>query len=167
MNELTTFNNEEFNANVRVVIQNGEPYFVAVDICKALDLSDTGRAVERLDSDESTRIEIDHPQSPQKKIEVIAVNESGLYNLIFGSRKPEAKAFKRWITHEVLPSIRKTGKYEVSPKSDTELVVEGLQAASRIIDQLRGEITALTPKAEAYNILLDSLPSIFFLESEK
>ena len=103
VNNLTVFNNNQFG-EVRTVSIDGNPWFVAADVCRALDLSDTGKAVGRLDEDESTRIEIDHPQSQGKKLEVIAVNEYGLYSLILGSRKPEAKAFKRWITHDVIPS---------------------------------------------------------------
>ena len=87
MNEITVFQNEEFG-DIRTVMLEGEPWFVAVDVCRALDLSDTGRAMSRLDADESTRIEIDHPQSPGKKLEVFAVNEPGLYSLVLGSRKP-------------------------------------------------------------------------------
>ena len=120
-NEITTFVNEDFG-EIRTITINEEPWFVAVDVCRALGLSDTGRAVERLDKDESTRIEIDHPQSKHKKLEVIVVNEPGLYSLIFGSRKPDAKAFKRWITHEVIPSIRKTGGYVVEGYEQNFLV---------------------------------------------
>lgn len=110
MNEIRTFRSDEFG-NVRAVEIDGEPWFVAIDVCRSLGMSDTGKAVGRLDSDESTRIEIVHPQSVGKTIEVIAVNEPGLYSLVLGSRKKEAREFKRWITHEVIPSIRKTGGY--------------------------------------------------------
>ena len=136
-NSLQTFTNETIGANVRVVIQNGEPLFVAKDVCKALDLSDTGRAVERLDSDESTRIEIDHPQSPQKNIEVIVVNEYGLYNLIPGSRKPSAKQFKRWITHEVIPSIRKHGIYATDEAVDK--IINDPDFGIKLLQELKAE----------------------------
>lgn len=109
-NPVLKFTSEAFG-EIRVLEIDGEPWFVAVDVCRALDISDTGRAVSRLEPDESTRIEIDHPQSINKKLEVISVNEPGLYSLVLGSRKPEAKDFKRWITHEVIPNIRKTGAY--------------------------------------------------------
>ncbi|MBR1728501.1 MAG: hypothetical protein IJ728_03145 [Selenomonadaceae bacterium] len=104
-NSLQTFTNEEINANVRVISQDGETYFVAVDVCKALDLTNPTMAIDRLDEDERAKLNLG------RQGETNCVNESGLYNLILGSRKPEAKAFKRWITHEVLPSIRKTGFY--------------------------------------------------------
>jgi len=86
----------------------GQPWFVAADVCAALDLPETHKAIARLDDDEKGRNSIPTPGGQQ---EMSVVNESGLYNLVLGSRKPEAKRFKRWITHEVLPSIRKTGSY--------------------------------------------------------
>ena len=102
---------------IRVIEQDGEPWFVAADVCRALELEDTGRATARLDEDELTRIKI---VSGGQGREVIAVNEPGLYSLVLGIRKPEAKAFKRWITHEVIPSIRRTGSYTV-PNMSKEL----------------------------------------------
>lgn len=86
----------------------GQPWFVAADVCAALNLPDTHKAIARLDDDEKGRNSIPTPGGQQ---DMSVVNESGLYNLVLGSRKPEAKRFKRWITHEVLPSIRKTGSY--------------------------------------------------------
>ncbi len=86
----------------------GQPWFVAADVCAALDLPETHKAIARLDDDEKGRNSIPTPGGQQ---DMSVVNESGLYNLVLGSRKPEAKRFKRWITHEVLPSIRKTGSY--------------------------------------------------------
>lgn len=89
---------------------SGEPWFVAADVCAALELPETHKAVARLDDDEKGRNSIPTPGGNQ---EMTVVNESGLFNLVLGSRKPEAKRFKRWVTHEVLPSIRKTGSYAV------------------------------------------------------
>ena len=86
----------------------GQPWFVAADVCAALELPETHKAIARLDDDEKGRNSIPTPGGQQ---DMSVVNESGLYNLVLGSRKPEAKRFKRWITHEVLPSIRKTGSY--------------------------------------------------------
>ena len=110
MNELQIFENPQFG-EIRVIERDGEPWFVAADVCRALELEDVNKAISRLDDDEGTRIEIPHPQNPEKRMTVNAVNEPGLYSLVLGSRKPEAKAFKRWVTHEVIPSIRKTGRY--------------------------------------------------------
>ncbi len=107
MNELKVFENSEFG-KVRTVMMDNEPWFVAADVCRALEINDAGKAASRLDSDELTRIKI---VSGGQNREMIFVNEPGLYALVLGSRKPEAKAFRRWITHEVLPAIRKTGGY--------------------------------------------------------
>lgn len=86
----------------------GEPWFVAADVCRALGLGNSSDVIKRLDEDERTLVSI---EGASNGLPVNAVNEPGLYALILGSRKPEAKAFKRWITHEVIPEIRKTGGY--------------------------------------------------------
>lgn len=104
---LEVFNNPEFGS-VRVVSRDGEPWFVAADVCKALELSDVSMSVRKLDDDEKGTSSICTLGGEQK---MTIVNEPGLYGLVIGSRKPEAKAFKRWITHDVIPAIRKTGGY--------------------------------------------------------
>jgi prophage antirepressor-like protein len=106
---------------VRVIEINGEPWFVARDVCEALEHSDTSKAVSRLDDDEKLIRTLF--VSGQNR-EVLLINEPGLYALVLTSRKPEAKAFKRWVTHEVIPSIRKTGAYSVVPQSPAELLLE-------------------------------------------
>lgn len=103
-NELSIFNYQE--NEVRTVTANGEPWFVAADICNILEISNTTRATDGLDNDEKGLHTVNTPGGNQQ---VSIVNEPGLYSLILRSRKPEAKAFKRWITHEVIPTIRKTG----------------------------------------------------------
>lgn len=96
---------------VRVVTDaQGEPWFVAADVCAILELPETHKAVARLDDDEKDRNPIPTPGGIQ---EMSVVSECGFYSLVLGSRKPKAKRFKRWVTHEVLPSIRKTGSYAV------------------------------------------------------
>lgn len=121
MNELQIFTNPDFG-EIRTVEINGEPWFIAVDVCKALELDDTNKALSRLDNDECTRIEIPHPQSSKDKtLTVNIINEPGLYSLVLGSRKPEAKVFKRWITHEVIPAIRRTGAYQTKPLTPAEM----------------------------------------------
>lgn len=95
---------------IRVQIdERGEPWFVAADVCAALEHSNVTQALKRLDDDEQALISSEGIHRGSDQVNV--VNESGLYNLILGSRKPEAKRFKRWVTHEVLPAIRKTGSY--------------------------------------------------------
>lgn len=106
-----------FNASdlqVRTVIIDGEPFFVAKDICAILEIANHNDAISRLDEDEKGRSVL--PTQFGNK-ETNLVNESGLYHLIFQSRKPEAKTFRKWVTSEVLPSLRKTGKYEMTSKA--------------------------------------------------
>lgn len=132
MNNITVFNNPEFG-QIRTVEVEGEPWFVAADVCRALEISDTHKAVDRLDDDEKGRSLIPTPGGAQQ---MAIVNEPGLYSLVLGSRKPEAKAFKRWVTHEVLPALRKTGKYSTSkatgPSMDDKMVV--VEAAARMLN---------------------------------
>ena len=104
---IVAFNFE--SSNVRVTMgEKGEPMFVAADVCQALTIDNHRNVLARLDDDEKGVQSMDTPGGRQ---ELATVNESGLYSLILTSRKPEAKRFKRWVTHEVLPSIRKTGSY--------------------------------------------------------
>lgn len=105
--DLQIFTNSEFGS-VRTLIRNNEPFFVASDICKSLSIGNSSDALSRLDDDEKGVASIDTPGGEQV---MAIVSESGLYSLVLGSRKPEAKSFKRWITHEVIPSIRKHGAY--------------------------------------------------------
>ena len=109
---VKTFESSEYG-KVRVVMIEGEPWFVAKDVCDALELVKTDRALARLDDDEKDTHLVSTLGGMQQ---MSIVNEFGLYNLILGSRKKEAKQFKRWVTHEVLPSIRKTGAYVQSEK---------------------------------------------------
>jgi anti-repressor protein len=105
MNNLQIFDNSNFG-QVRAISRNGEPWFVAADVCAALEIDRT--QTRRLDEDERG---VYSTQTLGGEQGVTFVNESGLYSLVLGSRKPEAKHFKRWITHDVIPSIRKTGGY--------------------------------------------------------
>lgn len=95
---------------VRVVLRDDAPWFVAADVCAALSIENNRDAMSRLDDDEKGVGSIDTPGGAQV---MTIVSESGLYSLVLGSRKPEAKPFKRWVTGEVLPAIRKSGRYEV------------------------------------------------------
>lgn len=101
----------QFNsAQIRVIVKDNEPWWVAKDVCTALELSDVSVSLARLDEDEKGTSSTCTLGGEQM---VMTVNESGLYNLVLGSRKPEAKAFKRWVTHEVLPAIRRNGAYAI------------------------------------------------------
>ena len=155
MNELLVFNNPNFGS-VRTAEINGEPWFVAVDVCRSLGMSDTVKAVGRVDNDESTRIEIDHPQSVGKTIEVIAVNEPGLYSLVLGSRKKEAREFKRWITHEVIPSIRRTGSYSMDIPKDYPSALRALADECEKNQRLESKIALDAPKVRFAECVADS-----------
>ncbi len=131
MNDLQIFKNEEFG-EIRALEINNEPYFVAKDVCQILDIKNTTQAISRLDEDERTMLNIGRQGNTN------IVNEYGLYNLILASRKKEAKEFKRWITHEVIPSIRKTGGYIVGEENMTEdeLVLKAMQVMQNKLKRL-------------------------------
>jgi prophage antirepressor-like protein len=109
----------------------GDPWFVGADVCRALGISDAKQAIERLDEDERGRYGIPSGGGIQQ---TAVINESGLYSLILSSRKPEAKRFKKWITSEVLPAIRKTGAYAMPNLSPAEII---LAQAQRLVDHER------------------------------
>lgn len=121
--------NHPNGAAVRVITRDGEPWFVAADVCAALTVGNTAMAMARLDDDEKGVSSIDTPGGQQR---LAIVNESGLYSLILGSRKPEAKRFKKWVTAEVLPSIRKTGVYSVTAARPQPTIPKSLSEALRL-----------------------------------
>ncbi len=159
MNQLKVFTNPTFGS-IRTLNIGGEPWFVASDVCKALDIDPT--STRRLDDDEKNTLRLTQgiPGNPN----VTVVNEPGLYTLVLGSRKPEAKAFKRWITHEVIPSIRKHGGYVAGQEhmSDEELMAKALLMAQKTIadrdariSALQVEVAVAQPKAAYFDELVD------------
>jgi prophage antirepressor-like protein len=138
MNQLVAFTFESHNLRVTTG-DDGEPWFVAADVCAALTVGNSRMALDRLDEDEKGVSSIDTLGGKQ---DMAVVNESGLYALILGSRKPEAKRFKRWVTHEVLPSIRKTGTYAV-PSSVAALPAPTQDRVTALL--LIGEAVAKVP----------------------
>jgi prophage antirepressor-like protein len=113
---------------VRVITdEHGEPWFVAADVCAALAIANARDALTRLDDDEKGVASTDTLGGRQS---LSTVNEFGLYSLILGSRKPEARAFKRWVTHEVLPSIRRTGSYSTRAASAQPTLPEGIHVVA-------------------------------------
>ena len=158
--DMQIFKNEQFG-EIRTAVIDGEPWFVAVDVCRALEIVNSRDALTRIDEDEKGVALTDTPGGKQ---EVTTVNEPGLYSLVLGSRKPEAKAFKRWITHEVIPSIRKNGGYIAGQEtmSDVELMARALIVAQNVIEEKNRQISGLTeenllmkPKAEYFDDLVD------------
>lgn len=133
MNEIQVFKNEQFG-EVRTINRDGEPWFVAADVCKSLEVANSRDAVARLDEDEKNTVVLTDGNRGNPNVTV--VSEAGLYTLVLGSRKPEAKSFKRWITHEVIPAIRKHGAYATpmtieSIIADPESGIKLLQALKR------------------------------------
>ncbi|UQZ88855.1 hypothetical protein C4J81_06445 [Deltaproteobacteria bacterium Smac51] len=113
MNDLHVFYSEDFGQIRGFLDEDGNPWFVASDVCAALGILNSRDAVNGLDDDEKITV-ANTDGNPRAGIphQFSAISEPGLYSLIFRSRKPEAKAFKRWVTHEVIPTIRKTGQYQ-------------------------------------------------------
>lgn len=155
--EITTlqFNSDQFGQLRAIQDASGEPWFVAMDVCNALGIA-TNHVKDGLDSDEVTNLPITEIGPKQGGKSPLIVSEPGFYKLVLKSRKPEAKAFQRWVTHEVLPSIRKQGAYVYSngTESDDVLMARGLLAAQTIIDKKNAlierkerEIEELKPKA--------------------
>ena len=115
---LQVFSNPEISARIRTTSARGEIWFIAQDICNILNLRNPRKAIQSLDMDEKHDVTISYTPGGNQRDK--AVNESGLYHLIFISRKPEAKAFRKWVTNEVLPSIRRTGTYSGIQSSGNE-----------------------------------------------
>lgn len=145
MNEILTFTSDQFGQVRAIRDENDEPWFVAKDVCAALGLGNSRQALARLDDDEKGVISTDTPGGEQQ---MQAVNEAGLYVLVLSSRKPEAKAFKRWVTHEVLPALRRDGGYMVERhESPEETMARAVLLAQTTIDRQKARIAELEPKA--------------------
>lgn len=165
MNELQVFESDQFG-QVRTVQKDGQPWFVAADVCRALEVGNSRQALSRLDADEKGVISTDTPGGEQK---MSIINEPGLYALVLGSRKPEARAFKRWITHEVIPSIRRSGGYIAGQESmtDAELLSKALLVAQRQIEARDAQIETMQPKALFADAVSASKTSILISELAK
>ena len=120
---------------IRIVENGGQYWFCAKDICDALKLDNVSMALQKLDDDEKDIKNFDTPGGPQ---EMLVVNESGLYALILRSNKPQARAFRKWVTNEVLPSLRRTGKYEIKPPRQIER--ENERAYNGLLKELRKDM---------------------------
>lgn len=142
MNDLQIFNNEEFG-EVRTALVNEEPMFCLIDICKALEIKNATDVAKRLDEDELTRLNLG-----SRAGETNFITESGLYAVILRSDKPNAKKFRKWVTSEVLPSIRKNGGYIVGQENmtDDELMAKALMVAQNKIAERDKQIEHMKPK---------------------
>jgi len=149
--ELTKF--DYAGHQVRTVLIDGEPCFIANDLCGVLDLANPRTTLALLDEDEKGVHSMDTPGGHQP---MTYVTEAGMYSLVLRSRKPEAKTFKRWVTHEVLPTIRKTGRYQAPQLTGPELMAAALIEAQQTLDAQKARVAELTPKAQAFDALLST-----------
>ena len=152
MNDLQIFNNEEFG-EVRTVVLNSEPMFCLADVCKALDIKNATDVAKRLDDDERTRLNLG------RQGETNFVTESGLYAVILRSDKPNAKKFRKWITGEVLPSIRKTGSYgkPMTTAEKIQLLAQGNEELSGRVEKVEDKIDSLENDMPLYGCEIDEI----------
>lgn len=134
MNDIKIFENEKFGS-VRVVERDGEPWFVANDVLRVLEVSNSKDALRGLDDDEKSGVDIIDPHGREQTTN--CVSEAGLYSIILRSRKPEAKTFKRWITHDVIPSIRKHGIYATEEVLDK--MIDSPEFGIKLLTSLKEE----------------------------
>lgn len=161
MNELKLFNNPDFG-EIRALELDGQPWFVGKDVAQALGYSNVRDAINRhVDPEDKGVVKHDTPGGTQ---EMTIINESGLYSLVLSSKLPGAKQFKRWVTSEVLPSIRKSGGYINGQEtmSPEELMAKALMVAEKTLAEREKRISALTvenqimqPKADYFDQLVD------------
>ena len=158
MNELQIFNNEEFGS-VRTITKDNEPMFCLADVCKALDITNAGNVKQRLS--EKGIHNADTPTNGGMQ-NMVFINESNLYKVIFQSRKPSAEKFTDWVTDEVIPSIRKNGGYIANQEQMTpeQIVANALIVAQNIISQKDRKIEEMKPKAEFFDAVADSKTAI-------
>lgn len=138
MNDLKVFENSEFG-KIRTAIVNDKPMFCLTDICKALEMSNPTMVAQRLDEDERTKLDLG------RQGETNFITESGLYAVILRSDKPNAKKFRKWVTSEVLPSIRKTGSYN-KPMTTAEkihLLAQSDEELNHKVDEVKAEVEEL------------------------
>lgn len=152
------------NNKVRTVDVDGEAWFVLKDVCEVLHLGTTAKVAERLDDDEKGMNQIHTPGGTQN---VTVVNESGLYHVILRSDKPEAAPFRRWVTNDVLPAIRKTGSYNAPQLTRSQLLATALIAAHEELEEKDKQIETMKPKALFADAVSASKKSILVGEMAK
>lgn len=159
MTTLAVFSSGDWS--VRTEVRDGEPWFVAADVCRALGLGNPTTAVGRLNGDGLSTAEV--IDSLGRKQTATVVDEGALYELIFQSRRPEAAEFRRWVTRDVLPAIRRTGTYSVAPAPQFEIpanLADALQLAADLEREraaLAVELEEAAPKVAAHDAFLDSI----------
>ncbi len=166
MQNLMTFSNPDFG-EIRTVDENGAVWFVGKDVAEILGYADTFGALKKhVDEDDKLVCQID---SAGQKRDVTIINESGLYSLVLSSKLPTAKQFKRWVTSDVLPSIRKNGGYIAgqSELSPSELLAQALKVADRVLAERDARLAALQPKADYFDALVERNTLTNFRETAK
>ena len=159
MKEVQVFNFEQ--SNVRTMMIDNEPYFVGKDIAEVLGYSNPQKAIrDHIDNDDKTVNE----SFTVNGTKIILINESGVYSLIFGSKLDSAKRFKKWVTSEVLPSIRKTGGYQMQPQFN---VPQTLSEALRLSADLAEQNAELKPKAELHDKFIATAGAINLTAASK
>lgn len=160
MNDVQVYESDQFG-QVRAFIEDGEPLFIAKDICAILDLGNPRSSLALLDEDEKGVHSVDTPGGKQN---MTTVTEPGFYKLVMRSRKPEAKAFQRWVTHDVLPALRRDGAYVASDgtEDDDVLMARALFAADKAIKrkdarikELEAANASLKAKSRAFDLWVD------------
>ena len=160
-NDIQIFNSEEFG-DIRTVTVNNEPMFCLLDVCKVLEIKNTTDVAKRLDADEVTRLNLGG-----KSGETNFVNESGLYAVILRSDKPNARKFRKWVTADVLPAIRKTGGYQMAQPQGKELLALAVLEAQKTIEEQNKEIDRMRPKEIFADAVSSSNTSILIGELAK
>ncbi len=157
MNEIQIFKNDLFGEIRTMTDEHGEPWFVGKDVAEALGYAKSRNALSlHVDDDDKTTALIQGGGSNYKSNAII-INESGLYSLVLSSKLPTAKEFKRWVTAEVLPQIRKTGRYAMQPISDFEVLCRAVLISDKRIKELTAMVEELAPKADYVDEVLDSV----------
>lgn len=153
MNDLQIFNNEEFG-EVRTAVINDEPMFCLIDICKALEIKNATDVAKRLDEDELTRLNLG-----SRAGETNFITESGLYAVILRSDKPNAKKFRKWVTAEVLPQIRKTGSYNkpMTTSGQIQLLAQGYTELEQEVNNIKDVVGELKDNAPLYSCDIDEI----------
>ena len=153
MNDLQIFNNEEFG-EVRTAVVNDEPMFCLIDICKALEIKNATDVAKRLDEDELTRLNLG-----SRAGETNFITESGLYAVILRSDKPNAKKFRKWVTSEVLPTIRKTGGYNkpMSTAEKIKLLAQGNEELNERVEKVEDKLDSLENDMPLYGCEIEEL----------
>lgn len=167
MNDIVPFNFDD--TPVRIEDRDGQPWFVLADVCRALDIRNVSDAADRLDDDEKDDIAL--TDAINRTQQTLVINESGLYQLVLRSRKESARRFKKWITADVLPAIRRTGSYGAAgspalPRDPRQLLAYLQQQAGDMV-ALQDANEAMAPKAAAYDRIADANGAMTLTEAAK